>query len=413
MRAIVASDVWKAYPRWMPGTRSVRSMLTRRMRSQRRSSEIRWALRDISFTLDRGDALGIIGHNGAGKSTLLRLASGLGRPTKGSLIAIPGSAAMLSLGDTFDPELSGAENAITAAIVAGLEPSHARAVLPEVLSFAELEGFEEAPVRSYSEGMKLRLAFGVLTTLSPDLLILDEVLAVGDLRFQQKCMAHIHKLRAGGTSLLLASHDLAEVTELCSTALWIDHGRIRSGGKADAVVENYQEAMYSSTLDVTPAPSDGASSDENLVLRETRFGSQEVTIEDVALTSGGQPGEVAPGESLDIGMTLSGNDGGNPLIVSAAITRVRDEVACLEVSTELDEVPVGPLGSGPVRVILSLDDLELRPGDYTVDLGVYPGDWAHAYDYHWHVYPLTVRGAPDDNVVVYRPQRRRWTVKEV
>jgi lipopolysaccharide transport system ATP-binding protein len=410
VKAIVASEVWKAYPRWMPGTRSVRSMLTRRMRAQRRSKDIRWALRDISFTLDRGDALGIIGHNGAGKSTLLRLASGLGRPTKGSLVAIPGSAAMLSLGDTFDPELSGAENAITAAIVAGLEPSHARSVLPDVMSFAELEGFEEAPVRSYSEGMKLRLAFGVLTTLSPELLILDEVLAVGDLRFQEKCMAHIKKLRAGGTSLLLASHDLEEVTELCSTALWIDHGRVRSSGKAEGVVENYQEAMYSSTLDVTPA-SDGAS-DDDLVLRETRFGSQEVRIEDVVLTSGGQPGEVAPGESLDIGMTLSGNGGGNPLIVSAAITRVRDEVACLEVSTELDEVPVGPLRAGPVRVILTLDDLELRPGDYTVDLGVYPSDWAHAYDYHWHVYPLTVRGATDDNVVVYRPQRRRWTVRE-
>jgi lipopolysaccharide transport system ATP-binding protein len=218
-------------------------MLSPSMRAGRRSADLRWALRDVSFSLDAGNALGVIGHNGAGKSTLLRLASGLGQPTRGGIRVSSNSASVLSLGDTFSSELTGRENAITAAVVAGLSASDAAAALPAILDFAELEGFQEAPIRSYSDGMKLRLAFGVVTVLTPDLLVLDEVLAVGDIGFQEKCMAHLHGLRDRGTALLFASHDLGQIAADCDSCIWLEGGRVRAHGDAGDVVEEYRSAM--------------------------------------------------------------------------------------------------------------------------------------------------------------------------
>jgi lipopolysaccharide transport system ATP-binding protein len=411
MRAIEVNNVWKRYPRWRPGTRSVRSVLSSRMREERRSHDVRWALREVTFNLERGRALGVIGHNGAGKSTLLRLVSGLGRPTRGTLRVVPNSASVLSLGDTFSLELTGRENATTAAVIAGLRLAEARAALPAILEFAELEGFEDAPVRSYSDGMKLRLAFGVVAQLQPDLLVLDEVLAVGDLSFHNKCMAHIDGLRARGTSVLLASHDLGSVLEQCDEVLWLDHGRVRALGRPETVVEDYQHSMYSSTLEVTPEADASAQDDGGLVLRVTRFGSQQVQIEDVVVSSEGRPAEVEPGGTLDVAMTVRTRGAQEKVIVSVEIHRLDGDIPCVDLNTELDELEVGPVGAGGVHVALSLDDLELGPGEYFVNVGVYPTDWAHAYDYHWHYYPLTIRGErkPD---AVYRPQRRRWTIAQ-
>ena len=409
MNAVEISQVWKRYPRWRPGTRSIRSMLTPGLRADRRSSEIRWALRDVSFAIPRGGALGVIGHNGAGKSTLLRLVSGLGRPTRGSIHVTPNAASVLSLGDTFNAELTGLENAATAAVIAGMRLSDAKAALPSIVEFAELQGFEDAPIRSYSDGMRLRLAFGVVAQLEPDLLILDEVLAVGDLSFHQRCMAHLNKLRSGGTSVLLATHDLGEVVEQCDRVLWLDHGRVRALGDPQEVVDDYQRGMYSATLDVTPE-TEADAADGALVLRTTRFGSQDVQIEDVVVGSDGLRGEVGPGASLDVAMTLRGRaPRDESVIVSVEVYRPDGDVPCIDLNTELDELQVGPVGRDGLRVTLSLDDLELGPGDYFVNVGVYPIDWSHAYDYHWQVYPLKVRGErkPD---AVYRPQRRRWTL---
>ena len=409
MSTIRVEEVWKSYPRWRPGSRSIRSVLSPRLRADRRSSEVRWALREVTFSVERGRALGVIGHNGAGKSTLLRLVSGLSRPSRGSVRVVPDAASVLSLGDTWSLELTGRENATTAAVIAGLRLGAARSALPAILRFAELQGFEDAPVRSYSEGMKLRLAFGVVAQLKPDLLILDEVLAVGDLGFQQKCMTHISDLRSRGTSVLLASHDLGQVAEQCDQVLWLDHGRVRALGEAGVVIDEYQVAMHSETLKLTPAPAGSRDGENNLVLRENRFGSQQMQIEDVVISSEGRLGEVEPGARLDIALSVRTRGPHERVIVSVTIHRLDGDLACVDLATDLDDVEVGPVGSAGVRVTLTLDDLELRPGEYLVDVGVYPLDWAHAYDYHSHAYPLTVRGERDVKAV-YRPQRRRWTV---
>jgi lipopolysaccharide transport system ATP-binding protein len=405
--------VWKSFPRWQAGTRSVRSVLSPGMRAQRRSSELRWALRDVSFSLEEGQALGVIGHNGAGKSTLLRLASGISEPSRGGVAVASDAASVLSLGDTFNLELTGRENALTAALVAGMRVRDAKRAMPAIMEFAELEDFVDAPVRSYSDGMKLRLAFGVIAQLQPRLLILDEVLAVGDLRFQEKCMDHIRALRESGTSLLFASHNLDQVVEECDEVLWLQQGRALGFGDAEEIVERYRGATQEATLMITPAPDREADVDgelpEGLVLQETRFGSQEVRIEDVVVGAGGS-GDVDPGETLDVTFTLVADAAHEELAVSLAIQRPEGEIMCVDVNTQADGIRVGPMAAGETRrVTLALDDVELAPGTYFVDIGVFPPDWEFSYDYHWCAHRLRVRGNRYTDFV-YRPRLRRWTI---
>jgi lipopolysaccharide transport system ATP-binding protein len=248
-----------------------------------------------------------------------------------------------------------------------------------------------------------------LTVLTPDLLILDEVLAVGDLGFQQKCMDHLHRLRKRGTAIVLASHDLAQIAEQCERVLLIDGGRMKALGDAGSVIEQYQQAVQAETLRVTPEKPSSVDAGE-LVLNETRFGSQEMQIDRVLAGAPGSPGEVASGERLDVVIRVNAVRRAEPLTISVSISRQQDEVKCLDVNTGLDEVTVDSTEGAPVSATLSLDSLELRPGSYWVDVGVFPLDWSYAYDYHWHVHPLTVTGSEDDAGAVYRPQQRRWTV---
>ena len=405
--------VWKSYPRWLPGRRSLRAMASPRMRATARSSGTRWALRDVSFELHDGEGVGLIGANGAGKSTLLRLASGLGRPTRGGIQVVPDVASVLSLGAAFNAELTGRENALTATLLAGMRMTQARAAIPAALAFAELEAFADAPVRSYSDGMKLRLAFGVVAQLQPGLLLLDEVIAVGDLHFQEKCMQRIAELRAGGTSFLFASHGLEQIVEQCDRAIWLDGGVVREAGDAEEVVDAYREAMHNETFNRTPAPA--AEEDGALVLQRNRFGSQEVTIDEVQIAGTTSGGAIPEGGPLTIRLRLR-RDGAavrSPIVGVSIHQRAEgddeDGVTCCEASTDADDVTLEDL-RGELLVTFRWDDVELRPGAYLVDVGVYEAGWAFAYDYHWHVYPLKVLGEVDSKAI-FQPRSRRWTIE--
>ena len=412
MKVLEADNVWKSYPRWYPGTRSLRSMLSPGLRSQRRSKSTRWALQDVSFSLDSGEVLGVIGHNGAGKSTLLRLASGISRPTKGNIGVARSTASVLSLGDTFNPDLSGTSNGITAAVIGGLSPSEARAALPQAIEFAELEEFEDAPVRSYSDGMKLRLAFGVMTLLTPDLLIVDEILAVGDLAFQEKCLNHLTKLRSRGTAIVMASHDIDQILEMSNRALLLSGGEAIAYGEVEQVVAAYRDQMRLRTLSVTPEAEVEADDDGALRLKENRFGSQDIVVESVEVGTEAQPGEVRTGGSLEVTVSLRSATRTEKVAVSVTVERDADDVTCLDINTDLDEVQVEVRPGQISKVNLRLGSLEIRPGRYWVDVGVFPLDWSHAFDYHYHAYPLRITGddiEPDEPV--YRPLNRRWTVE--
>jgi lipopolysaccharide transport system ATP-binding protein len=398
--------VWKAYPRWDGHT--LREALNRRLPGLLGGGEQRWALRDVSFSVGRGEFVGVIGQNGAGKSTLLRLAAGLSSPTRGSVLLPEETAAILAIGDLFDLALTGRDNATTMALAAGLSARRAREIVPAVLAFAELEGFEDAPLRTYSEGMRLRLAFGVLAQLRPDALLVDEVIAVGDLPFQEKCLDYVRERCAAGTAVLLASHSLDQVARECGMAVWLQAGAIRAFGEAEAVVAQYREAMHAETRDRTPPP-DGASGE--LELRRNRFGSQEATIEQVELRDGlGRPiAELSSGGPLDVSFVVRAPEE-RPVpapIVGVTISRAADGTICYDTSTAAEGVLMHEL-AGERRISLRFERLDLIPGEYFVDVGVYHSDWHHAYDYHWHVYGLRVLGSAGDGGV-FRPPHR-WEV---
>jgi lipopolysaccharide transport system ATP-binding protein len=384
---IRVDGVWKSYPRW-PGERTLRAALTRRVPLAARRGERVWALSDVSLEVRPGEAVGLIGANGAGKSTLLRLAAGLGRPTRGRVQVVADVASVLSLGDSLDLSLSGRENAYTAAAVAGLRRAEARAVVPAALEFAELEGFADAPVRTYSEGMKLRLAFGVVAQLRPEVLIVDEVIAVGDLRFQARCLDRIRELRADGTAVLLASHSLETVVEECDRALWLQAGRVRVEGASSEVAGKYADAMRSETVERTPATAPSGAPPQ-LELKRNRWGSLELTIERVTF-----PDEVESGMPLTVAVDVASqieHEIVDP-IASVTISRARDGVVCCDLSSEGAAVQLGRVGPGGLRVSLGLDQLELAPDDYLVDVGIHSPDWEYAYDFHWQAYPLRVTG---------------------
>jgi ABC-type polysaccharide/polyol phosphate transport system ATPase subunit len=200
-----------------------------------------WALRDVDLRVASGEILGIIGRNGAGKTTLLKVVARVLRPTTGRVRVTGRLAPMLDLGAGFHPELSGRENVFLNGALLGHGEDDIRRHFDEILDFAELGDFIETPLRTYSSGMVARLGFAVATTWRPDILILDEVLAVGDEAFQQKCRARLEGFRASGSTVLFVSHSGTAIRAMCRQALWLDHGRVQAIGPAEEVTERYHE----------------------------------------------------------------------------------------------------------------------------------------------------------------------------
>jgi lipopolysaccharide transport system ATP-binding protein len=203
-----------------------------------------WALRDIAFSLAPGQALGVVGRNGSGKSTLLQLVAGTLAPTTGEIAADGRVSALLELGSGFNPEFSGRENVYLNGAILGLTHAEVRERMPELLAFADIGDFVDRPVKTYSSGMALRLAFAVATAVAPRILIVDEALAVGDEAFQRKCFARIEAIREGGAAILFVSHSPQQVLELCDVALLLDGGQMLLMGEPRRVVAEYQRMLY-------------------------------------------------------------------------------------------------------------------------------------------------------------------------
>lgn len=202
-----------------------------------------WALRDVSLEVRTGEVLGIMGRNGAGKSTLLKIISRVLHPDQGRLVVRGDLAPLLELGAGFHFDLTGRENIYLNAALLGHSRREVDAHFEEVVQFSELQEFIDFPVRNYSTGMLTRLAFSVATMIRPDILLIDEVLAVGDVRFQEKCLQRIYEFRALGTTIILVSHQPAEIAQHCDRALWIDHGTVAAFGAADEVTARYRQSL--------------------------------------------------------------------------------------------------------------------------------------------------------------------------
>jgi len=198
-----------------------------------------YALRDISFDVYKGDVLGIIGRNGAGKSTVLKIISGIMKPTTGSVKSYGNIVPMLELGSGFDMDLSGRENIFLNGAILGYEKQFLKERYQDILDFSELHEFIDMPIRNYSSGMLMRLAFSIATVVEPEILIVDEILAVGDENFQRKSRARMMELMSGGTTVLFVSHDMNQIREMCNRVVWLDGGHVRAEGPTKEVCDLY------------------------------------------------------------------------------------------------------------------------------------------------------------------------------
>ncbi|HMD71316.1 MAG TPA: ABC transporter ATP-binding protein [Bryobacteraceae bacterium] len=236
MAAIEFQNVSKCFSR-SGGSKLLRVFLKERL--QKRHREAFYALRDVSFRVEQGESMAIIGANGAGKSTLLSLVAGLTRPNEGRLEVNGKVAALLELGTGFHPDLTGSENVLLNASILGLSRKRARECFDSILDFAGIGDFIQQPIRTYSSGMVMRLAFAVAIHVEPDILIIDEVLAVGDAAFQEKCFERICELKRAGKTLLFVSHAPEMVKHLCDHSLWLEHGRVKAAGPPAELLEAY------------------------------------------------------------------------------------------------------------------------------------------------------------------------------
>jgi ABC-2 type transport system ATP-binding protein len=220
--------------------RTFQAHIVNYFKGKRLDTQILWALKNISLDIGDGEALGIIGHNGAGKSTLLKVVSGVMKPVEGRVNVLGKIAPLIELGAGFDPELTGREIIYLNASILGFSRKEINAKYDRIVEFSELRDFIDAPLKNYSSGMIARLGFSVATEVDPDILIIDEVLAVGDAQFKTKSKERILQFRKKGITILFVSHDMDEIRSLCSRVLWLDHGYMKMIGNADTVIPEYE-----------------------------------------------------------------------------------------------------------------------------------------------------------------------------
>jgi len=358
------------------------ALLTRSLIKNLRADETFTALNDVSLTVPKGRTLGVIGRNGSGKSTLLKLVAGITKPSTGTVRVDGRVSALIELGAGFHPEISGRENVFINGIMLGLTKREVARRFDEIVEFAELENFIDAPVKTYSSGMYMRLAFSVAAHVDPDVLLIDEILAVGDEYFQRKCYAKLNEFRAAKKTICFVSHDLAAVERLCRRGLLLYKGEARVDGDIKRVLEAYHELVE--------AQEDHALA--GAAPKGDRWGSGEIKIDAVTLHAGGDETHVVhSGAPFEIRLGYSSVDERDAVF---DITLYRDDgMSVYGTNTKNDQTPIRVKRAG--HVSFCVDNLSLLPGRYELDVAVTSPE-LHAYDYHSKRYTFRVTGAPGE-----------------
>jgi ABC-type polysaccharide/polyol phosphate transport system ATPase subunit len=362
---IEVHDVWKTFRIFRNRNTTLKQALIRR---QEQFEEF-WAVRDVSFTIDPGSTFGFVGANGAGKSTVLKMLARILVPDSGRIDVNGKVSALLELGAGFHPELSGRENIFLNGSILGMSTASLRQKYDEIVEFAGLENFIEQPVKTYSSGMYSRLGFSVAVAVDPDILLVDEVLAVGDEEFQRRCAEKMSELRSGGRTVVVVSHSLAQVQQLCDRAAWLDHGALKLAGKTEDVVEAYLASVTTAyRLD-----SQG---------RE-RYGSGEAQLEVELLAPDGASSQFVSGQPMTVrfhieasermrnvvlGFLVHSSDG---YIVAGGTTRYQSELLTVE--------------AGHQHIDLEIPSLVLLNGSYHLDASISDRDSQHIYDRSPHI----------------------------
>jgi ABC-type polysaccharide/polyol phosphate transport system ATPase subunit len=373
---------------------TLKSAVLELVRGRRQRARDRFvALRDIDLTVEPGQTLGIVGANGSGKSTLLKLVAGIYRPDSGTVRVRGRVAPLIELGAGFHPELTGRENVVINGIILGLSQREVRRRLDAIVDFAGMREFIDAPARTYSSGMYMRLGFAVAVHLDPDVLLMDEVLAIGDEAFARKCADRFAEFRRMGKTLLLVGHETGAVERWCDEAVWLDRGTIRAAGAPHKVIDLYRQAMSEQESDALARAYDRPSAQAPVGVpgaSRDRWGTGEILIERVRLddTYGHERYVYSAGEPLTLRFAYRVHRPVERPVFGFAIVR-NDGLWIYGTDTSLAKIAVPELRtSGEVEV--TIDALSLVAGRYFVDVAVHAADGT-PYDYHSRRYPFSVR----------------------
>ena len=380
------------------------------------------ALQGVSFNVPVGKTYGIIGRNGSGKSTALKLVAGITRPTTGTVTVRGRVSALIELGAGFHPEISGRENVFINGIMLGLSKREVARRFDEIVEFAELQQFIDAPVKTYSSGMYMRLGFAVAIHVDPDVLLVDEVLAVGDEGFTHRCLDKFGEFKRRGKTILLVTHSLSLVERFCDEALWLDGGKVRGAGDPKRVVgayltdverseekqlaavegrahEQLEQRAESNEQDTTDVQDDMSRAVEG------RWGSREIEITDVTLKAeDGQPSHVfQSGERMTVQLKVRAHAPISDFVFGIGLYST-EGVTCYGTNTALEDFQPEEL-RGEGEVAFTIDSLDLVEGTYKLDVAVHKLD-GYPYDYHRLLYTFRVKSRSRD-VGIYRP-KHQW-----
>lgn len=382
MNVIEFKHIWKTYN--LKRGRSIKSLLTDIFTERKISQQPFYALQDVSFAVERGSLVGIIGQNGAGKTTILKLLSGITQPTQGHLRIEGRIGALINLGAGFHPELTGRENIYLYGSIMGLKRQEIAKHFDEIVDFAGLQEFIDVPVKRYSSGMFVRLGFSTAIHIEPDILLVDEVLAVGDLQFQQKALDKIRKFIATGKGIVFVSHNLPMVQSLCGRVIWLEQGKLREEGEPRTVISHYMSEMNQQALNQKNQTSDAmltreGTGDIRILEAELRNGQDDaIDVFDTGetLKIRFQYQAYAPIHHPEFRVSIHATEYMMPLFgaVSAVTGRQADTIS----------------GKGVVECTFS--ELPLtRSSTYVVSLHVYSNDGLIAYDRWDHACEFTIR----------------------
>ena len=367
------------------------------------------ALRDVNCTVPQGRMFGIIGSNGSGKSTLLKLIAGISKPTYGKITTHGKISALIELGAGFHPEISGRENIFINGIMLGLSRKSISDKFDEIVRFAELEDFIDQPVKTYSSGMFMRLGFAVAVNVDPDILLVDEVLAVGDEGFAHKCLDKINDFRRRNKTIVLVTHSMSMVKELCDSAMWLKKGEVMKIGDPRMVCGAYLMDVESKEekdlqAEYQKIAEDMASGRQNETVQQSRWGGGEIQITKVQLLDEHDQEKhvFATGDRMQIKMYVRVRKTVEDFVFGIGIFNT-EGICCYGTNTNIEELQsIECKGSG--EVTFSIDHLNLVEGTYFLDVAAHRKD-EYPYDYHRHLYTFKVRSQIKD-VGIFRPDHR-------
>ncbi|HEY0510140.1 MAG TPA: ABC transporter ATP-binding protein [Blastococcus sp.] len=385
--AVEIRDVTKKFRMHNDRKTNVKEMFSARRRSSR--TDEFWALKGVSLDIPKGKTFGLIGHNGSGKSTLLKLVAGIHRPSSGTITAAGRVSAMLELGAGFHPEMSGRDNIYLNGSILGMTRKQIDAAMDDIIEFSGLGDFIDTPVKVYSSGMYVRLGFAIAVNLDPEILIIDEVIAVGDEAFQRRCFDHLYELRRKGVTIVLVTHSLSLVADLCDEAAWLDGGTLKAIGPSRDVVDAYLSAVNRKEAEALEESDEPPADADTTGGKTPRRGSGEVRVTRVEyLDEAGRPRPF-----------LTTGKAGTVRLHYTASTALPSVTFGLAFSTESGVTVAGPnsgygdaafaVEAGEGHVDFALPELFLQPGEFLITTAVV--DKGHAYDYVDRAFVLKVR----------------------